>query len=62
MLEVIKFNKWDQNRESNLLAKCAIIKYCKKVAVNLPTTSLWGPLSTEFQFHDTFDLQFVQPS
>lgn len=28
----------------------------------LPTRSLWGPLLTEFQFQETFDLQFVQPS
>ena len=29
---------------------------------SLPTRSLWSPLSTEFQFHETLDLQFVQPS
>ena len=28
----------------------------------IPTRSLWGPLSTEFQFQVTLDLQFVQPS
>lgn len=28
----------------------------------LPTRSLWGPLSTEFQFQDTLDFQFVHPS
>ena len=28
----------------------------------VPTRSLWGPLSTEFQFQVTLDLQFVQPS
>ena len=31
-------------------------------SICLPTRSLWGPLSTEFQFHETLDLQFVQPS
>ena len=31
-------------------------------SICLPTRSLWGPSSTEFQFHETLDLQFVQPS
>lgn len=29
---------------------------------SIPTRSLWGPLSTEFQFQETLDFQFVQPS
>jgi hypothetical protein len=28
----------------------------------LPTKSRFGPTSIEFQFHDTFDGQFVKPS
>ena len=50
--------KWKMKRSSLLPHTRTYLAF----KFSLPTRSLCGPLSTEFQFHDTFDLQFVQPS